>query len=80
MLQKCHDVLVSLWKPKYQDTISEEKEQNFLETMKVIKSKFSSGKVAGAFATFDQFLWLPLGKSGVNLSRATIPADWVRDR
>lgn len=28
--------------------------------MKVIKIKFSSGKVAGAFATFDQFLWFPL--------------------
>lgn len=28
--------------------------------MKVIKSKYSSGKVAGVFAIFDQFLWLPL--------------------
>lgn len=28
--------------------------------MKVIKIKLSSGKVAGAFDTFYQFLWLPL--------------------
>lgn len=28
--------------------------------MNVIKSKFSSGKVPGAFATSEQFLWLPL--------------------
>lgn len=28
--------------------------------MKVIKSKYSLGKVAGAFPIFDQFLWLPL--------------------
>lgn len=42
--------------------------------MKVIKSKYSSGKVAGVFAIFDHFLWLPL-ESGVNLLRVKTPAD-----
>lgn len=43
------------------ETISEEKRNKKIRKwMKVIKSKYPSGKVTGAFAVLDQFSWLPL--------------------
>lgn len=51
--------------------------------MKVIKIKFSSGKVAGAFATFYQFLCLPLERvericTGLQLQQTGLGTDGTK--